>query len=223
MDCKQCDKVLEELEHIDDEAEDAGIDFIKIDDKEFARQMGVYALPAVVFFRHGHLEPVIYAGDLKNEERLLEWLLLQKDPTTDIIEEFEDEELVECIRQKEFVAVYFCQFRWIFIEILCAEQLNWRFLFWIALNADSQQQDCDDCMRILEELENIDDDTDRHGIHFVKTQDLNIATNFGVTEFPAVIYFENQVPSIYEGKNAVNKLCSWLTVRMQNMGKVKTI
>jgi len=111
VDCKQCDKVLEELEHIDDEAEDAGIDFIKIDDKEFARQMGVYALPAVVFFRHGHLEPVIYAGDLKNEERLLEWLLLQKDPTTDIIEEFEDEELVECIRQKEFVAVYFCQFR----------------------------------------------------------------------------------------------------------------
>ena len=55
-------------------------------------------------------------------------------------------------------------------------------------------------MRILEELENIDDDTDRHGIHFVKTQDLNIATNFGVTDFPAVIYFENQVPSIYEGK-----------------------
>lgn len=108
VDCKQCDKVLEELENIDDEAEEAGIDFIKIDDKEFARQMGVYALPAVVFFRHGHLEPVIYAGDLKNEERLLEWLLLQKDPTTDIIEEFEDEELVECIRQKEFVAVYFC-------------------------------------------------------------------------------------------------------------------
>lgn len=103
--------MLEELEHIDDEAEEAGIDFIKIDDKEFARQMGVYALPAVVFFRHGHLEPVIYAGDLKNEERLLEWLLLQKDPTTDVIEEFEDEELVECIRQKEFVAVYFCRFR----------------------------------------------------------------------------------------------------------------
>ena len=70
------------------------------------------------------------------------------------------------------------------------------------MNVDSQEQECDDCMRILEELENIDDDTDRHGIHFVKTQDLNIATNFGVTEFPAVIYFENQVPSIYEGSTA---------------------
>jgi len=101
--------VLEELEHIDDEADNAGIDFVKIDDKDFARQMGVFALPAVVFFRYGHLDPVIYAGDLKNEERLLEWLLLQKDPSSDMIEEFEDEQLVEYIRQKEFVAVYFCK------------------------------------------------------------------------------------------------------------------
>lgn len=108
MDCKQCDKVLEELEHIDDEADSAGIDFVKIDDKDFARQMGVFALPAVVFFRHGHLDPVIYAGDLKNEERLLEWLLIQKDPTSDMIEEYEDEALVEVIRKQEFVAVYFC-------------------------------------------------------------------------------------------------------------------
>lgn len=110
-DCKQCEAVLEELEHIDDEADSAGIDFIKIDDKEFARQMGVFALPAVVFFRHSSMEPVIYAGDLKNEERILEWLLLQKDPSSDMIEEFEDEELVEVIRKTEFVAVYFCKLR----------------------------------------------------------------------------------------------------------------
>lgn len=108
VDCKQCDKVLEELENIDDEAESAGIDFVKIDDKDFARKMGVFALPAVVFFRYGHLDPVIYAGDLKNEERLLEWLLIQKDPTSDMIEEYDDEALVEVIRKQEFVAVYFC-------------------------------------------------------------------------------------------------------------------
>ena len=110
VDCKQCDKVLEELEHIDDEADSAGIDFVKIDDKAFARKMGVFALPAVVFFRNGILEPVIYAGDLKNEERLLEWLMLQKDPSGDMIEEYDDEELVEMIRKIEFVAVYFCNY-----------------------------------------------------------------------------------------------------------------
>lgn len=59
--CKQCDKVLAQLEHIDDEAGAAGIDFVKIDDQELARQYGVFALPAVVFFRGGS-EPVIYAG-----------------------------------------------------------------------------------------------------------------------------------------------------------------
>lgn len=116
MDCKQCDKVLEELEHIDDEADSAGIDFVKIDDKDFARKMGVFALPAVVFFRHGNLDPVIYAGDLKNEERLLEWLMLQKDPTSDMIEEYDDEQLVEMIRKIEFVAVYFCNYHCTYID-----------------------------------------------------------------------------------------------------------
>jgi len=62
VDCKQCDKVLEELENIDDEARAAGIDFVKLDDKELARDVGVFALPAVVFFKPGQSDPVIYAG-----------------------------------------------------------------------------------------------------------------------------------------------------------------
>lgn len=185
VDCKQCDAVLAELEHIDDEAESGGVDFVKIDDKEFARQMGVFALPAVVFFRHGKLDPVIYAGDLKNEERILDWLLVQKDPNTDVIEEFEDhDQLIEFIRKMEFVAVYFYN-----------------------------KQDCNNCQNILDELENIDDDTDRNGIHFLKTQDLNIATSYGVTHFPALIYFENQVPSIYEGELVAEEVLQWLILQ----------
>lgn len=78
------------------------------------------------------------------------------------------------------------------------------FLFFWFCKLDNKQE-CDHCITILDELENIDDDTDRHGISFIKTQDLNIATNFGVTEFPAVIYFENQVPSIYEGEGIHSK------------------
>lgn len=33
-----------------------------------------------------------------------------------------------------------------------------------------KMDECAQCSRILEELENIDDDCDRHGITFVKTQ-----------------------------------------------------
>ena len=54
--------MLQELEHIDDEAGAAGIDFVKIDDMELARQHGVFALPAVVLFRGDVADPVIYAG-----------------------------------------------------------------------------------------------------------------------------------------------------------------
>lgn len=59
---------------------------------------------------------------------------------------------------------------------------------------------CSSCETILQELENIDDDTDRHGIHFVKTKDLKFAKELGVSQFPSLVYFEDKNPSIYEGK-----------------------
>lgn len=61
-DCKQCGRVLAEIEHIDDEADGAGIKFVKIDDKQLAKHYGVFALPAILFFKMGSKEPVIYAG-----------------------------------------------------------------------------------------------------------------------------------------------------------------
>lgn len=51
-----------ELEHIDDEAAGAGIKFVKINDKQMAKEMGIFALPAVAFYKMGSKEPVIYAG-----------------------------------------------------------------------------------------------------------------------------------------------------------------
>ena len=62
-DCKQCPRVLAEIEHIDDEADGAGINFVKIDDKKMAKEFGIFALPAILFFRQNSKEPVIYAGE----------------------------------------------------------------------------------------------------------------------------------------------------------------
>lgn len=36
--------------------------------------------------------------------------------------------------------------------------------------SDSIEDECEKCTSILEELENIDDDCERHGITFIKTQ-----------------------------------------------------
>lgn len=54
---------------------------------------------------------------------------------------------------------------------------------------------------ILHELEDIDDETDKHGILLVTTDDMNVAiSKANVTEFPALILFRNEEPLVYTGK-----------------------
>lgn len=59
---------------------------------------------------------------------------------------------------------------------------------------------CESCGQILEELETIDDDTDKHGIQFVKSNDAKLAAEIGVFSFPALVYYETGVPIMYDGK-----------------------
>ena len=73
---------------------------------------------------------------------------------------------------------------------MCFNQIK----FW---NLDADE--CDQCTGILEELENIDDDCDRHGIKFVKTQDFAVAESYGISEFPVLVYFEDEIPNVFEG------------------------
>ncbi|XP_023032098.1 uncharacterized protein LOC6643321 isoform X8 [Drosophila willistoni] len=179
--CKQCPRVLAEVEHIDDDADKAGIDFVKIDDKQMAKEYGVFALPAIVFFKPTSKEPVIYAGDLYEEEQILTWLITQKDPSGDVIEDLEGERLVQLIEESGSIAVYFY--------------------------ADG----CEQCTKVLEELENIDDDCDKHGITFVKTRDFSVADGYGVHEYPALVYFEGGIPNVFEGElSEEEEVLQWL-------------
>lgn len=59
---------------------------------------------------------------------------------------------------------------------------------------------CKDCQKILQELEKIDDDAENFGVEFVKNGDKFVAKKYGVTEFPALVYFRNKEPAIYKGK-----------------------
>lgn len=85
--------------------------------------------------------PAIYEGDLMNEEEVLEWLKLQKYSAT--IEEVTDEILQDLIEDHEYVCVYFS-------------------------GACEEGEKCD---KILDDLENIDDELDEAGIIFVTTED----------------------------------------------------
>ncbi|XP_062543081.1 uncharacterized protein LOC134210806 isoform X8 [Armigeres subalbatus] len=180
-DCKQCPRVLAEIEHIDDEADGAGINFVKIDDKQMAKDLGVYALPGIVFFKLSSKDPVIYAGDLNNEEEILNWLMTQKNPGGDVIEDLDGSKLLSLIEDSNALAVYFY--------------------------ADN----CEQCSSVLESLENIDDDCDRHGILFVKTDDFSIAEHYGIIDYPVLVYFEDNIPNVFEGSlDEEEEVLQWL-------------
>lgn len=54
---------------------------------------------------------ILHAGDLYEEEQILSWLLTQKDPSGDVIEDLEGERLVQLIEESGSIAVYFCKFK----------------------------------------------------------------------------------------------------------------
>ena len=58
----------------------------------------------------------------------------------------------------------------------------------------------EDSMQVLHELEKIDDDCDKHGIQFVKIDDDKAAKEFGIDSVPAIVYFEKQLPNVYDGR-----------------------
>lgn len=64
----------------------------------------------------------------------------------------------------------------------------------------TDSDDCDTCDDVLEELETIDDDTDKYEIQFVKSKDSKLASDIGIFSFPALVYYETGVPIMYDGK-----------------------
>lgn len=42
---------------------------VKIDDQVLGKQYGVHALPALLFFKRGDDNPIIFAGDLKKSNK----------------------------------------------------------------------------------------------------------------------------------------------------------
>ena len=134
--CNECDKTLAELENIDHIAEDHDIDFVKVNDPKMAKEYNIVSFPTLMFFRNRF--PQFYAGNLKDEETVLQWLIDQKDAKEDVIELVDRHMLEVLLDDIDHLTVFF-------------------------YDAD----DCKQCDKILKELENIDDDTDKEGIHFV--------------------------------------------------------
>ncbi|XP_020815476.1 uncharacterized protein LOC110189667 isoform X6 [Drosophila serrata] len=184
---KKAQKILNELENIDDECEEKDIDFVKTSDDDIDKEYDLPGLPALAFYRHKFR--TIYTGDLMKEEEILEWVIDLHESTADVIESVDRKTLQVLINDVEHLAVFF------------------------------YDDECESCSDILEELENIDDDTDKHGIQFVKSNDVKLAHEIGIFAFPALVYYETGVPIMYDGnlKNE-NRVLQWL-INQKNLGK----
>ncbi|XP_032311581.1 uncharacterized protein LOC6496628 isoform X19 [Drosophila ananassae] len=184
---KKAQKILNELENIDDECEEKDIDFVKTSDDDIDKEYDLPGLPALAFYRHKFR--TIYTGDLMKEEEILEWVIDLHESTADVIESVDRKTLQVLINDVEHLAVFF------------------------------YDDECESCSDILEELENIDDDTDKHGIQFVKSNDVKLAHEIGIFAFPALVYYETGVPIMYDGnlKNE-NRVLQWL-INQKNLGR----
>ncbi|KQS71012.1 uncharacterized protein Dere_GG10803, isoform F [Drosophila erecta] len=182
---KKAQKILNELENIDDECEEKDIDFVKTSDDDIDKEYDLPGLPALAFYRHKFR--TIYTGDLMKEEEILEWVIDLHESTADVIESVDRKTLQVLINDVEHLAVFF------------------------------YDDECESCSDILEELENIDDDTDKHGIQFVKSNDVKLAHEIGIFAFPALVYYETGVPIMYDGnlKNE-NRVLQWLVNQKSN-------
>jgi thioredoxin-like negative regulator of GroEL len=162
---KKSQKVLAELENIDDECDQNNIAFVKIDDVGEAKEYGIDVIPSLVFFEKKI--PHLYEGDLLKEDELLGWLLHQKRHSE--IPDITDEMMDRLIDTTKYLAVLF-------------------------YDKDDKQD-----IRVLNELENIDDDLERENIVIVRIDNDAEAKEFGIDHLPTLVYFEAKIPSIYEG------------------------
>lgn len=134
------------------------------------------------------------SGDLLDEQRVLSWLTSQDVfEIKDEIEEVNRKMLDKLLEENEFVSVYFCKIFYAF----CLTFLRSAFVTSTFLHAD--ENNCPKCQEVLQELENIDAETDNLDITFVKIRDTRYARKYGVTKFPAMVYFRRRFPSIYRG------------------------
>lgn len=101
---RKSQRVLNELENIDDECDQLGVTFVKIDNAEEAKEYGIQKVPTMLYFEKGI--PMIYEGNLEDEEKVLKWLEQQQ--KADQIEDVTDEMLDMVIEKMPHVAVLFC-------------------------------------------------------------------------------------------------------------------
>lgn len=86
---------------------------MKIDNDEEAKEYGIEKIPSLVYFENGI--PTLYEGNLEDEDKVLKWF--EHQIKSDEIEDVTDEMLDIILNKRQFVAVLFCKYLFIFTTV----------------------------------------------------------------------------------------------------------
>ncbi len=126
------------------------------------------------------------------------WLVHQLE--ADEIEDVNDEMLDLLVKREKNLAVLFCESHSSLLPpplIIFDRKENSLLIFLFPSDDESAASE-----GVLGELENIDDECDQNDIAFVKIHDNDEAKEHGIDEVPALIYYEDGVPTVYEGESS---------------------
>lgn len=104
--CKDCEAAIAGLESVDDITDKYNIEFVKINNKKYARSLGVRHFPAVTFFKAGAMS--FYQGEVTDTDQVVEFLTSEDAlELPDKIESVDQENLFRVLYEEEHVAVLF--------------------------------------------------------------------------------------------------------------------
>lgn len=187
---ESCDHTLNALESIDDELDEAGIIFVTTEDTGIAKKYNVKTYPRLVFFRNR--DPLHFTGDLDDEDEVLAWIT--DDETLEIpgkIEEVNVKMLDKILAENDHVVVFFCKLKK--LSLLCILYIKYIPILLADAEGDKKAQ------KILNELENIDDECEEKDIDFVKTSDDDIDKEYDLPGLPALAFYRHKFRTIYTG------------------------
>jgi len=130
--------------------------------------------------------PSYYEGNLLNEEAIKNWISDEFESNQDVIEDLSLSQIQDAMIENTFLLVFIYR---------------------------DNDTNCDES---LKQLEQIDDDTEAVGVRFFKSKDVSFIKEYGIDTFPSIIYFEESLPSIYEGDTAEEtELLTWVLYQMK--------
>ena len=176
-----CDEILDDLEELDDEFDEKGIEFIQTDDEDYALiKHQITKFPSLGIYRNKHF--LLYEGDLTKKEDVSNWL--------NDIDNLKISGVIEEVNTKLLAFLY-------------ENEDNLVVLFY-----EEEDRDADE---IIAGLETIDDELEVKDFSKVKICDEGVELNYGLIGLPKIVYFQNGIPIIYEGNIMdENSILKWI-------------